>query len=232
MGNQALSLGSVVFRDLEVPEKISFGGRQRVAVQDLLGGGRVVNALGIEEGVIRFSGIFSGGDAASRARTLDAERASGTAMKLVWGDYFYIVVVAEFAADYRQSNLIPFAVSCVVVESPAMMGAALETTVANLVTADLLAAMGLSGQAGISAAGLGTAALAPYAVTQALLGSAITAGGQTLMARAAGFNGASDAYAGVAALGGIVGASARLAAQTAMGGYVARAAVNVADILP
>ncbi|MCB5944118.1 hypothetical protein [Acidocella sp. KAb 2-4] len=61
MSKVTLTLGGVAFRDMEVPEAIGFGGRQRVAVQELLGGGRAVQVLGVDEGVITFSGIFSGG---------------------------------------------------------------------------------------------------------------------------------------------------------------------------
>ena len=40
MSNVILTLGGVPFQDMEVPERITFGGKQRVAVQTLLGGDR------------------------------------------------------------------------------------------------------------------------------------------------------------------------------------------------
>lgn len=51
-----LVLGPVVFQAFEVPERIRFGGKQRVAVHELFGGGRVVDAVGAEEGPIEWSG--------------------------------------------------------------------------------------------------------------------------------------------------------------------------------
>ena len=77
MSKIVLTLGGVPFEDMEVPEKISFGGKQRVAVQNLIGGGRVVVALGLDDGEISFTGIFSGADAVARAQELDAARALG-----------------------------------------------------------------------------------------------------------------------------------------------------------
>src|SRR5271154_5082483 len=96
MTNVVLTLGGVPFQDMEVPEKISFGGQQRVAVQNLIGGGRVVATLGIDDGRISFSGIFSGTDAVARAQMLDAARASGLAVPLVWDSFYYTVIIADF----------------------------------------------------------------------------------------------------------------------------------------
>jgi hypothetical protein len=60
MSNIILTLGGVPFQDFEVPEQIRFGGAQRLAVHELIGGGRVVDAPGDDAGEISFSGIFSG----------------------------------------------------------------------------------------------------------------------------------------------------------------------------
>ena len=154
MSNVVLTLGGVPFQDMEVPEKISFGGKQRVAVQNLIGGGRVVSALGIDDGKISFSGIFSGSDAVSRAQLLDAARALGASIPLVWDSFFYTVVIEGFTAEYRKTNLIPFSITCVVVNDPLASLAALTAPIANLIGNDLSVASALSGQAGFSLAGL------------------------------------------------------------------------------
>jgi hypothetical protein len=72
MSNIILTLGGVPFQDFEVPEQIRFGGSQRLAVHELIGGGRVVDALGDDAGEISFSGIFSSSDAAAGAYRGDA----------------------------------------------------------------------------------------------------------------------------------------------------------------
>ena len=50
----AYSLGSVSFRSFEVPATINVGGAQRLAVHRLLGGIRVIDALGRDDSDISF----------------------------------------------------------------------------------------------------------------------------------------------------------------------------------
>jgi hypothetical protein len=152
MSNVVVTLGDVSFQDFEVPEKISFGGTQRLAVQELIGGGRVVDALGYDDGEISFSGIFSGDDAAQRAQTLDTERAAGAVLALFWDQYFYNVVIAEFAADYEKPWWIPFALRCIVASDPAVDNAV--TPAVYLVSNDLSVVTSLLGQAGLVLGGL------------------------------------------------------------------------------
>jgi hypothetical protein len=231
MSNVILTLGGVPFQDMEVPEKISFGGKQRVAVQNLIGGGRVVSALGLDDGVISFSGIFSGADAVNRAQLLDAARALGAALPLVWDGFYYSVILQEFSAEYRKPNLIPFAITCVVVSDPVAALAAAAAPVANLVARDLGIATALSGQAGLSLGGISATSLAGYSAVQTALTAAIGAQGAALSGAAAAVNDASDAGAGAAAVNQLSSISGQLAGLSAMGGYVNRAAMNSAEAL-
>jgi uncharacterized protein YciI len=227
MSNVVLTLGGVPFQDMEVPEKISFGGRQRVAVQNLLGGGRVVSALGIDDGKISFSGIFSGSDAVSRAQLLDAARALGASVPLVWDSFFYTVIIEGFTAEYHKTNLIPFSITCVVVNDPLASLAALTAPIATLIGNDLSVAGALSGQADFSLAGLSATSVAGFAAVQGMLSTAIGTAGSALGSGTSALNGAADAQAGVAAINTIGGASSQLAALGAMSGYVNRAASNL-----
>jgi len=223
MGKVSLTLGGVAFRDMEVPEAISFGGRQRVAVQELLGGGRTVQALGVDEGVITFSGIFSGADAAARAQLLDAARAAGVALPLVWDSFYYLVIVEAFAAEYRKQNLIPFEIVCVVVND---VMAEVVAPLASLVASDLAAAGGLSAQAGISLLGLGTGSMAGYAAVQGQVDTVMTGSGAAVSSAAGALDAASDAGTGAGILNGLSAGAAQLAAVANMRGYVNRAAAN------
>jgi hypothetical protein len=224
-----VTLGGVPFRDFEVPEKISFGGAQRVAVNRLIGGGRVVNALGGDDGEIHFGGVFSGDDAAARAQLLDAARTLGTAIPLVWGGFFYMVVLAEFAAEYTKPWWIPFAVRCVVAVDPVAALAGLVAPVADLIGNDIAAAASLSVQAGISLIGLSGSNPA-YAATQATIGSAIASNGLALNSGANGLAAATDAGGGVAGMGEVMIASSKLAALGGMNGYINRAATLAAQL--
>jgi hypothetical protein len=227
MSNVVLTLGGVPFQDMEVPEKINFGGKQRVAIQNLIGGGRVVSALGLDDGEISFAGIFSGGDAVSRAQELDAARALGATLPLVWGGFYYLVVIERFAAEYRKPTLIPFSITCVVVSDPLAAAVNLVAPVANLVSRDLAAAMALSGQAGISLQGVNATSLSELASVQSLLGKGVNSAGAFLSKTVSALNNAVAPDAGVAALGRLGAMSGQLAGMTAMQGYVNRAVTNL-----
>ena len=231
MSNVILTLGGVPFQDMEVPEKISFGGKQRVAVQQLIGGGRAVEALGLDDGKISFSGIFSGSDAVGRAKLLDAARALGAPLPLVWDGFFYTVIIEGFSAEYRKRNLIPFSITCVVVSDPLASLAAMAAPVANLIRNDLTVASAFSGQAGFSLGELSATSLAEISSVQGVLSSAIGGGGMALSVATSSLNGAADASTGVAAINELSRVSSQLAALNGMRGYVNRAATNLASEL-
>ncbi len=178
MSNVTLTLGGVPFKDMEIPEKIAFGGRQRLAVQNLIGGGRVVNAIGLDDGEISFGGIFSGSDAVQRAQLLDAARALGASLPLVWDGFFFTVIIASFSAEYQKTNLIPFSISCTVVGDPLATIVSMAAPLASLVGSDLTTAAALSGQAGLSLSGLSATSLAGFSTVQAALSSALQSGGR------------------------------------------------------
>jgi hypothetical protein len=231
MGGVSLSLGDVTFTDMEIPETINFGGKQRISVQPLIGGGRVVSVLGIDDGEISFSGIFSGSDAASRAQILDAARAIGATLPLVWDRFFYSVVISEFTAEYRKPALIPFTIHCVIVTEPVAALAVLAAPLASLIGNDLTAASALSDQAGVSLSGLSAASLVGFPAAQAAIAAGLGSTGAALNAGTVAVNGAGDAGAGVAGVGQLVTVSGQLAALGGMSGYVGRAAVNTAEAL-
>jgi len=231
MSNVILTLGGVPFQDFEVPEQIRFGGGQRLAVHDLIGGGRVVDALGDDAGEVFFSGIFSGSDAASRAQALDAARALGAAVPLVWDGFFYTVVIAEFTAEYAKPWWIPFALRCAVVLDPAAILAAAVAPAASLISSDIAAAGGLVSLAGLPAGALGNTSAAGLAAVQAQIATGISSTGGQLTGNAAALNTAADSGSGIAALNAASANSAQLAGLAGMSGYVSRAAVNQANEL-
>ena len=111
-----LLLGPVLFRGFEVPERIAFGGEQRLAVHVLPGGGRVVDAMGPDEGPIRWSGVFSGVGAGARVRLLERMRRDGAVHPLTWGGWRHSVVVESFTAETVKEAWVPYKI-CVVVVS-------------------------------------------------------------------------------------------------------------------
>ncbi len=116
-------LGPVAFQGFEVPERISFGGKQQLAVHNLPGGGRVVDALGPEEAPMRWSGTFSGPDAAERVRMLERLRRSGEALPLSWDGWRFTVVIQEFAAETTSPWWIPYHIQlCVLPDDELVLG--------------------------------------------------------------------------------------------------------------
>jgi uncharacterized protein YciI len=231
MSNVILTLGGVPFQDFEVPEQIRFGGGQRLAVHDLIGGGRVVDALGDDAGEISFAGIFSGSDAAARAQALDAARALGAAVPLVWDGFYYTVVIAEFAAEYAKPWWIPFALRCAVVLDPAAILAAVVAPAASLISNDILAAGGFVPLAGLPAGVLGDTSAAGLAAAQAEISTGIANTGGMLNENAVALNTAADSASGIAALNAAAVNSGQLAGLAGVSGYVNRAAANLTNEL-
>ncbi|MDE2354606.1 MAG: hypothetical protein KGL17_06245 [Betaproteobacteria bacterium] len=110
-----VQLGTFAFADTEVPERIPFGGKQALVVHELVGGVRVVDAMGAFDADMEWSGIFVGSDAVSRARQLDEIRRLGAAVTLQWSEFNFQVVVQTFAADFERFYQVPYRISCVVV---------------------------------------------------------------------------------------------------------------------
>ena len=227
MSDVILSLGGVSFRDMEVPEQIFFGGAQRLSVQNIIGSGRVIEAVGGNDGDIFFSGIFSGNDAVERAQLLDAARNLGTKLPLAWKDFYYIVVISKFSAVYCRSNLIPFSIDCTVASDPLADAVSVLAPVANLVSNDFADAMVFSGLAGISPATVSSASLSTVNILQSNILGSLSASGVDLESGKQGLSAALTPSMGESALTQIFQASQQQAALAGMSGFINRAAVNL-----
>ena len=111
-----LVLGDLAFSRYEVPEHIQFGGEQALAVHELVGGKRIVDAMGRQDKMLEWSGIFVGENASERAKYLNYLRIAGKPLQLVWDAYYYQVVIKSAVLDFKRFYEIPYSVSCVVVE--------------------------------------------------------------------------------------------------------------------
>ncbi len=115
MADTTLVLGSVTFADLEIPPSIPFGGEQHLSVHELIGGARVIDAMGRADRPIEWTGWFRGTTAVERAQLLDSLRVSGVTQSLTWGKFSYSVVVKSFLADYQRFYEIPYRILCEVI---------------------------------------------------------------------------------------------------------------------
>ena len=227
-----LLLGPVLFQDFELPERISWGGAQRLAVHQLPGGTRVIDALGRDDRQITWSGVFSGGGAAERARLIDLLRADGSVWPLTWDAFFYSVVIASFDADYSRSAWIPYRIACTVLrdEAEALVMAAVSLAadaLADVTSADslgsfidlssALSALSAPGATTLGSTAHGTA-LGSLSGSSAQINGAMTTQETTL-------NSASpDTAAGLTQATGSAGTLAALANAR---GYVQRALANL-----
>lgn len=245
MSNVVLVLGPVAFDDFEVPERIAFGGAQRLAVHKLPGGQRIIDALGRDDRELTWSGIFAGPDATERARTLDLLRVQGAALPLTWDVFFYSVVISSFEVEYRKEWWIPYRLSCTVLLDQAEPVPDAAASIGTQTATDIGTAAEMAASAGISISAVQAAIAAPAATTP---GTTAFAGAENLVGQAQGqindgiagaeseLNaitsatpplGPGAAVAAAAGLGVAGSATAQLALLTAAKGYIGRTLLNL-----
>lgn len=224
MASVAVTLGGVAFRDFEIPQAIEFGGSQKLAVHELVGGGRVIDVLGPEAGTIRFAGTFSGPDAELRARLLDVARSAGAVLPLAWSGFAFEVVIKDFVAVYRKSWWIPFGIELVAARNlvTALTDAAAQAGL------DLASASGLAGMAGVSLGSVSAGDAAGVKAAGGQVQGALSAAADGLAAAKTVFAGASDASAATRALQAMGAAGLSLAALSSASAYLGRASANTA----
>ncbi|KAF1009479.1 MAG: hypothetical protein GAK28_00117 [Luteibacter sp.] len=149
MATTVVTLGDFQFRDMEVPESILFGGGQALVVHKLVGGQRVVDAMGPDDAPKDWRGWFRGQDAVSRARYIDTLRKQGRALTLTWDAFRFNVVIATFEADFRRAYEIPYRISLEVVEDltapiTQVAGGSIDDAMGD----DMSSAIGLGGSIG------------------------------------------------------------------------------------
>ncbi len=223
MSGFSLTLGPIDFAGFELPSAITLGGRQRLAIHRLPGGLRIIDALGADHADLAFNGIFSGPDAADRARILDALRIAGVALPLAWDAFLYTVIIESFEADYRSPWWIPYRLTCSVLRYEAAIPIGPILSLVASLAADISQA---GAYTDVSAP---AASLADPAATTA--GTAANAVAQSTFAGSTAFLDTSIANAGPGLntpdLLAATAAAAQLARLTAARGYMARANRNL-----
>ena len=110
-----LSLGEVFFSRYEVPEKITFGGEQMLAMHKFIGGARIIDSMGRDDMPLQWNGIFIGENAYDRARFIDAMRINGKALSLTWAEFSYQVVIKHFEVDFERFYKMPYKITCEII---------------------------------------------------------------------------------------------------------------------
>ncbi len=233
-------LGSVVFEGHEVPSRIGVGGAHAVTIHRLPGGGRIVDAMGVDDSAISWGGFFTGPFAANRARLVDSMRQSGELVGLSFGDYAFNVVVVHFEYDLQDRGaLIAYRIRTETIpdaivqtdDSQASMALSLSADIASAATA--LSGSGLIASQSALSSVMGAIAM-PGATTSpanlAAVGVALQAAGgavssSVLNSGAALPTAGNSPTLGITTSGGLSAATAAagsLAAATQANGYVNR----------
>lgn len=141
-----LSLGGIAFTNYSPPERMMAGGRQAIVIHKLPGGSRAIDTLGPDEADIKWRGQFFGDDAYATAQALDAMRAAGEVVPLIFGGQYRSVILQEFIYHIRRLPVwVEYEISCTVVQNPAWgnLGGA-TNTIDSLVSRDLESAQTIS----------------------------------------------------------------------------------------
>ena len=209
-----LQLGDVTFQGITAPEVISWGGDQALAVQKLIGGARVIDAMGRDDAPLTWDGIFMGANALSSAQYLNGMRVAGKQVDCLWGGLSFTAVIKSFKAEYRFAGFhIPYSITLeIITDNVTSSTPTLTTDVNTQMNNDMTSASGLGGSVGDPTLSgmLGTLQSAVSAVS-----SFATAGAKTVASvltpllavttrNTALFSAAQNAANGVTAPGGVL----------------------------
>lgn len=111
-----LTLGPITFATYEIPQKINFGGSQALSIKQLVGGQRIVDAMGRVDDDITWSGLFFGSTANFRAKFLDQMRVGGLPWVLTWSIYNYSVVIKDFRPSFERTYQIPYTITVTIIQ--------------------------------------------------------------------------------------------------------------------
>lgn len=100
-GPYPVTLGSILFSTEELPDKWDIGASQQMlVVDDLPGGGRVVNDMGNSANEITWTGRFYGSNIWPRVQQLRLYQVNSVVIPLNWWNEKYLVVIKSFNPGY------------------------------------------------------------------------------------------------------------------------------------
>jgi hypothetical protein len=238
LSDVALVLGPVQFQGFEIPERIGFGGQQRLAVHDMPGGQRVIDTLGPTPADIAWSGIFSGPSATLRARTLDALRVQAAVLTLSWDVFFFNVVISRFQASFRNSAWVPYEIRVSVLIDADQQAVSVVGDLLGDVLGDAASAAGFAALAGVGLAALQTTLAAPnatvlqssaYVAAQSALAGAQTSVESGLNTADTSLGGYAKGLSSAAAVASMIGAAGNAAGCASANAFLGRISANLTN---
>lgn len=146
-----LTLADVVFQGFEIPQEIPFGGKQQLSVHKLIGGNRVIEAMGFDEDPITWVGRFRGTSAVQRAKRLDTLRVQGQPLTLTCYNMSRKVYIREFKWRFMQYYEIPYGITLEVLSNNDAPVAITAPSSETILTNDMNNAMSLAVSTGDAA---------------------------------------------------------------------------------
>lgn len=137
-----------VFANTEIPEYIPFGGEQLLAVHQLIGGSRQVDAMGRSDMPLEWSGVFLGQAALGRARYLDYLRSQGSRCILNWSELSYLVLIQQLQFYFERFYQLPYQISCLVVADNAKPQVIAPASIDQAIGDDMNSGLSLGGLIG------------------------------------------------------------------------------------
>ena len=144
MSDTIVYIGGITLSGFEIPSKIPYGGEQSLKIHKLVGGQRVIDALGQDDMALAWTGRFQGSDAEARAEAIDQMRIAGLPVGLTWGQRSYTVVIQKFVVDWERFYQQPYSISCEVVTDSSDASPTSDATLDDLVDGDMTAATSLA----------------------------------------------------------------------------------------
>jgi hypothetical protein len=117
MVDTVITLGDFEFKNMEIPGSINFGGGHKLIVHELVGGARIIDAMGADESDISWEGLMIGPDSLGRALQLDTMRVAGQPLLLNWFSLRYYVLIENFKANTERYYQIPYTINLKVLQN-------------------------------------------------------------------------------------------------------------------
>jgi len=124
----SLYLGDIEFSTDELPEHITLGGEQSVAVRKYPGGEIDIQILGAFDDAISWEGVLWFTNAMDRAQTLNDARIAGDSLTLQIGNMSCTVVITKFKFTYVNDAYIPYTIEVAPAELLLTVGSGSSTT--------------------------------------------------------------------------------------------------------
>lgn len=180
-----VTLGDLILSGPEVPDTLVMGGKQILVIHRLLGGGRVIDAVGNDPARLVLSGRFIGPLATRRARRVEAMRQAAHVLSFSVADLSADVWIAEFSWAYQaRGTICPYRLVLEREAAPVSQG----TSVGEGIDLDLRAGLGVITDrlAEMTEAGwIGTTMISSLAGQMAPVAQSLGAGGAVAQAQAA-----------------------------------------------